>query len=381
MASGVLLSALFNVAVIALIVFWAMGVPGGLKVAPPELLWFAGWIFLHTMVYYGVFNPGAFTWSPQVVDLGVKLSMREPTLFHLFKLFLYLLYGVALGGLLVRPDQWTTVLTGLLLGNLGVMLVNNPLAAFLAGERYLGGYSNPNAYAEVAFVLIATGLFVAMLGRGSSRLVAVVSVAVGVFGLVLSQSRGALLVVLLAMVFWYQARGRVRVGPLILGALGLAVVGVLVVRVVGLRTEGLLHNVRLLIWASYLEALPRYVLTGVGFGREMSVISTGIFYDRIWNPHNTYLGLMVGVGVLGPVLLIRLVWKVGSSLKRLGWDNPALRESRWVIAAFVLAYGVLLFFGDRIQSRATWQLFGTAFAALRLTADRRSDSFGEDTGT
>lgn len=365
-ALGGVFSKLYNFAVAGLILHWFFSCRKPWSCMPKAYGVFVGFILVHNLVTWVFLHPGELSWDSVVVDLGVKLSTREASGILLVKNTLNIFLGFALA-YHIRQGRDLRVMTWALLLSLGLLLVVGDVQSSLAsGDRFLGGFSNPNAFAEIPVLLGWLGLAVLLETPRSGQALALGGVSILMAGvlLLLSASRGAIVAMGFGVAaFFFMSGGRLGGRNLLLV---LALLGVLVLtpqqvylQLVARSQTVSEDNVRLFIWANYISHWREFIWGGVGLGREMSVIDDAIKGGRIWNPHNTYLGTLVGLGVLGLILLLNLVGAFARDLfsvarKQRGSEDqiPAM------MLGMLIVFAVMLFFGDRLNSRTTWIFLG-----------------------
>ena len=120
---------------------------------------------------------------------------------------------------------------------------------------------------------------------------------------------------------------------------------------------------RLELWQAYVERASAYWLTGVGFGRSMTVIEgSGI---RVGATTNNYLWSVVEFGVGGAGLFVAALVSLWGRLARAG--RGALASGAIGRALFV-AWAVAGCFLDTMAMRETWLVLGMVGALGRKSA-------------
>ena len=368
---GAVFSHLFNVALMGLILDWVFRSRRRWHAMPRAYAAMVVFVLAHNFITWVVIHPGELSWQPIVVDLGVKTSIRDSSASLLVKNLLFMLLPFALatqirGAREIRAMTWAlgaSLLALVTLGDAGGVLAG--------GERFSGGMSNPNAFAEVTVILAWLAL-ASLMDRSRTPAVSVAAAIALVFAFVLllmSGSRGAIVAVaaglgVFALSSLRVVRPRYVVMAVVIGA------GVLLATPRGVfdqlfqRSQTVSgDNVRLFIWADYLRHWREFAWTGVGLGREMSVIDAAIRGGRIWNPHNTYLGALVAFGIVGLAVVANVLVDLARRLL------AECRRSRsegapGIMVGLVVSLAVLFFFGDRLESRVTWMMLGIVGAHL-----------------
>jgi putative inorganic carbon (HCO3(-)) transporter len=207
---------------------------------------------------------------------------------------------------------------------------------------YEGIFNDPNDLGQL-FVLALT--FVLYLLRNSShassRLLLVGSLAWLFYGMVLTNSRGALLatLVVLGLEGW-RRYGKIAVS--IAAVLGLPTLFALT-RLSQLNAEEQSANDRIQAWYEGIQLLRAHPLTGVGYGRFTD-------YNAL-TAHNFIILPMAELGFIGFALWVGLIWY---SVRMLWWvaygpharheaDVEALADPAWR-AEVLAARGLLLSF-------------------------------------
>jgi O-antigen ligase len=255
------------------------------------------------------------------VVTGAVADDRLAALFEFRTVFLFPVLTYALLRL-SRPDELAKqrILDGLVLGGLGVALVG--LAQFALGRDLVvaeGGllrvrsvYHSPNnvgLYLGRVWPLLTA---VALWGRPQRRRVYALALIPVTLALVLSFSRGALLVALPAaiLVMGWKAGGRFRWAALALLLMGaLAMVPLLrVPRFAALLDLGRGTTFfRLQLWRSSLRMIKEHPLFGVGPGNFLEAYRTRYVLPAAWeefnleHAHNILLDHWTRLGLLGVV--------------------------------------------------------------------------------
>jgi O-antigen ligase len=250
---------------------------------------------------------------------GATAEDRLAAAFELRTLFLFPMLTYALLRV-SRPDERVRrrVIDGLVLGGLGVALVGLVQAALgrhlVVAEgglmRVRSVYHSPNSvglYLGRVWPLLAA---VALWGRGRRRRLYALALIPVTLALVLSFSRGALLVALPAaiLVMGWKAGGRFRWAALALLLIGtLAMIPLLrVPRFAALLDLGRGTTFfRLKLWRSTLRMIQEHPLFGVGPGNFLAAYRTRYVLPAAWeefnlgHAHNILLDHWTRLGLLG----------------------------------------------------------------------------------
>jgi O-antigen ligase len=192
------------------------------------------------------------------------------------------------------------------------------------------------------------------------RLISFCALAITVLALLLTMSRSALLALLvIVIVFLVRLRVYRRLIPVVL--LGSILLAAMPSSFYGrIQEAGQTGGAgRLDIWKVGFEMFKHYPLVGTGLGNFMIVYQqyagfSPKFHGFMRSPHNTYLNVLVDLGILGFVLfLIAIVMQVrdGSDSKMRSQDSKV-----WVVAGEAAFYGLLLygFFVDVMWDKSFW---------------------------
>ena len=243
----------------------------------------------------------------------------------------------------------------------GKLAILTPLATALANEQL--GLSqlalNPNVVGGALAALLPLQVFAL---RHTRRWVSAISIGLTIVALVLSQTRGAWLALIVAVGAWgvwkmistrvsnlRQARW-FWVGILIVG--GIAALSTLILTPLGEQLLGLGGD-RRYIWRNSLDLVTDYPLTGLGLAGFEMTYSTYVLLTHVGHTvhaHNLWLDIWLNQGLLGVVALagmvLNAVWPKPSSQ----WRTPAL-----------IALGVIL-----LHSLVDDPIYGYGGAAIPL---------------
>lgn len=381
-ALGTVMSRTFVAAQFLLVAYWALRVRGPFKSAPRAYSYFVAFVAAHTLVTYAILGPSELFTSDFSAALGQEMAQVVSRAVVVAKFFTFALTGFAVASLAGGGKALTRVGLGVGASLAVLLLLGQSQPMVDISGRFTGGYANANAFAEVCLAVIFLNIYT-LFAAGSGRLLRLVAlslVACAAAGLLLSASRTALLAAVAGTAAVFVATsGRQRALLLAAGACALLLAVLVspqnIFELVYRRSTESLVNLRPLIWGAYLRQWPEYVTTGVGLGREMTVLGGPIYMDRIWPPHNTLLQVAVAYGFLGPVLLLGLL----AECMRRAWTaarSTAGLNAGAIVLGIVVSWFVLMFSGDRLGARIFWILFGLVFAVLQEQAMTRRGAEG-----
>jgi O-antigen ligase len=257
--------------------------------------------------------------------------------------------------------------------------------------RSAGAFTNANYFGSVAVTVFFLNLAVWVKAGNSpkSRILSGCLILVSLTGCLVSGSRGALfgLVAGLLVMLRYTAgpcrriRNAAALVVLIMLAILLVPAGYAETLQARVSIERLVEDNaagRLSVWAAYIVRMSRYVLTGLGYGRSLT-LTVGVL-PQPRSTHNHYLAVLVDLGVMGLLLFVLGLWQVWRALR-----YPSRQIGDWRIDAvyrgFFVAWLFLLSTGTRGTSRAWWLSLGVIVAygrAKRMLVGRRQLGDGVD---
>lgn len=313
-------------------------------------------------VWWGLF----MVWAALSIGWAMDATKAVGGLRTLLSLFLLYLIGVS-----IRPSRkefhWVCLLSvagGLAAAATGYFFgLESPRAAratLVMGERA----SNPNTLGAVLILPLALAAG-GLVGLRSpvSKLLAVGAIGLIGIGVFVTQSRGALLAIAVTMVVFVY-RSRVKWQGLVAMAVLLAMVLVLPATffqraervITGEDTTG---ASRTMIWSAGLAALEHVGIFGAGLYNYTEIYRFSDAYSPgVWEKgaHNTYLGTLVDLGILGLVLLLAGVashlFAAGGTRRRvLDVLDGALLSAIGAACVGILASS---FFADRLGSKSFW---------------------------
>lgn len=376
------LSKIFVGFMLLLVLYWLLFISFINYEAPAFPRYFNYYILLvalHTFIGYMFIFPEGLSFGYTGVHYlqGGFIRVQEANGIYVARFFLFALLGYALASLLKNEKQ----LTGLCLiygaGLAAVMTLNGYvyMCEGNLGGRLAGGFLNPNAFGTSAAMTIFLNMTVlAMQGvKIRNKILGIIFIGIGVIGVLLSGSRGAMLgvVIGLLVVLKYapsiKEKGKLVSMILVAGIMGLYFLPQYARQNMEVRVnvqnmyEGRGAN-RLDIWTDYLSKFSDYALTGVGLGRSREAIKD--VWTVEWGvPHNDYLEVFVEFGIIGLLLFIiglQMMWKRISSWHKIQSESKALLSA--AILGLFSAWLVISFFQSNFLFRDTWIVLGVIAA-------------------
>ncbi len=380
---GAFVSRIFNVCQVLLVLYWATSIPRPFASLPRSFALFVLFVSLHTVVTYGLLHPGDLFRSDYEAALGVEVIEAVPRAVVVIKIGLFFMLGFAIAAIADGAEDLKRLGFAMGASLALLMLIGGGAVHADLGDRFAGGYANPNAFAEVCAAVLFLNFHAVFARSGSpfERVVGLGLAAIAIAGLLLSASRSSAAGVLVGVAAMVVASGARR--GLLLASVGALLVGIVAVATSGSVFEALYRrttesvvDLRSLIWSAYIRQWRDYILLGVGLGREMTVLDSTIFVGRIWPPHNTLLQTAVAYGILGPTLLVAFLasgihraWQAARQQRKMSGPTVAL--------GVLCCWAVLMLMGDRLGARIFWMMLGAVFAVL----NRGRDAAGGNTET
>ena len=249
-------------------------------------------------------------------------------------------------------------------------------------ESFTSGLFRPNDVAFMLVLALPMAWYLAVRrGRGPMMWLNRLYVPVGMVGVFLTASRGALIPAIFALSIVPLTMGKMKLRSRAMTA-GLAIVVIPVTLAVVPQTswdrlattksdlESGTMTHRRDIWRAGFEVFNQHPMAGVGPGNYE--IAAGAYLDRPRPAHNAFLAVLVEQGTVG-LLLFCALFVVGlKSLKCM----PSLERRFWIILLLTLAIGLLPRNWD--YKKPTWFVLAIfASAAASASAAARAVSASE----
>jgi O-antigen ligase len=350
----------------------------------PKKLWlFLGFVSVHTIIVYTIFCPNEFGFGYNgYINLpGGYIQQGEMVGILIARWCLFALTGWAVAILLQGVTSLYWLIGGYFGGLSSAMLLGGyQTNQFILGAhevRLSAGFLDGNAFgltAGTCVLLLTIGL--RNVNHLTLKILTAFALVFAIVCTILSGSRGALAGAAVGLFFVY-GKGRGRLGAIAasVAAIMVAVAAVQILRpeiattaIERLNIHYLSEDVgagRLYIWRDYLMELPRYFLSGMGFGRSREGLDALSVY-RLTLPHNIYLGAIVEFGIFGGATLILMLSAVYARCK----EACALVSSG--LKGLLLAWLVVSAFLDTLSLRDTWLILGICCAAPSFKAEEAS---------
>jgi O-antigen ligase len=242
------------------------------------------------------------------------------------------------------------------------------------GNRYIMSGMNPNAAGSLLAPSIPMTLYLLARRNGSpaTTLFCWLQLVLCVTTIFLSASRGGLLAAAPALVMFPLIVVRLRWWQRVLGVMAIAgtvVCGAFLVpsetwqRISGLREEvaaGTMTH-RTEIWKASLEVFRDHAFVGVGADGHGAAVTK--FLNRPLAAHNTFLSVLVELGVVGELLLLGLL----GAACYCALQMPVLERALWILTLVVWCIGASSATMDYLK--VTWFLLGLLAAHAYVRRD------------
>jgi O-antigen ligase len=310
---------------------------------------------------------------------GVRSYYVSTAVFaNIAQLLFFIFFFIIMTSVLQNRTEWIVFVCSFICG-LALACLWTLKTQGIANVRFTGGYNNANGIGMSA--TIALFLSMAMLGMLGNKLLKIFAIGLSIFFLIillLSQSRGALVALLMGGLIiiknnkmqWYKI---FIVGIFIL---------ILLILIRPLVPDRFLFidswfedrgTKRLDIWSIYLSHFWEFFFTGVGYTRSTDVITTGLL-GNAYATHNVFLELLVEFGIGGLLLFSFVLRNIWSSLQRL---SSQFTYTAAIKAAF-LSWILGACFTSSFVQRETWLIFSlmATFPAIIGTSNKHVGANG-----
>lgn len=338
-------------------------------VIPGYLSLFLMFVFIHTLITYGLIFRSEFTFAdprfytlsnPDPHVLGVNYEQPESVGISVLRQFLFILSCYAFCAALQTKKLLLDFVLAYSVGLSIVIFISLSSFDISVGDRVSGGVADPNAFGfSGAMLAFLATIFI----RDSEvsflqKLFLSFSLILGIAVVFLSASRGAILCVgvgflaslctskisfekivlliftcVIAIVLLAIVSSQVKIGGTLIDQDRYSLNGALADHGAG-RTD---------IWHDYLQpvAVKKFLITGVGFGRTVEAIRETYTYE-LKVTHNNYLGILVNYGIVGFILFCAAVVQIWNIIQ-----VPTIHGLfvMWLISGFFL---------DTFAIRETW---------------------------
>lgn len=262
------------------------------------------------------------------------------------------------------------------------------ISGAVVGFRAAGQFGDPNFFAQSLLVALPAALAMAAHAHGmAGRLFAAVAAAFITVAVVLTFSRGGLLVLGLVLVLalwrWHRSLQALAMAAATVVALFAFLPGSYVDRVVsvGSGTTSSVSDASVVERAHGLQTAVRmsvaHPVLGVGLGnyaahvREFAPSAARTELRRPLPPHNLFLASSAETGLVGLLVLLATVAAALRGPVRLmrladAWADPELAAHAWAVGTSTLAFFCAAFFLPPAYGRQLWLVVGLALSTYCL---------------
>ncbi len=289
-------------------------------------------------------------WSDNAEDLSDYIKRIVYTMIFVYGVHVVVRYEAA--------HFWRAILCAIALCIpwLAINLIYYPEEAF-ASDRLIGVHAGVNylltgAMLGSLFVLGVCSLIQRLAQQGFSiaNLVVMLGIVVVFYGLLLTESRSALLALVATAAYWAVSSKEIRQFKL-LALLALPVIGVMLAPYAELFiSRG--FSQRFEIWAIALEWIGQRPWLGHGMDALFVInVSSG---EELYDPHNIHLKVLYDGGVIGGALWLAVLCAIGWR----AWQHRDTPMAQCVMALLIYSVSVKFFESRGILTRPTefWHL-------------------------
>ena len=336
---------------------FAMGIFDILMTARVRGLHPLHWLFLILVAWMGI----TYSWS-----LEPDLTVVRITSFAQLLMLVWLLWQFA-----QKQEQQVSLLGAYVLGCY-VSSVST-IYAYIAGTGLNRGFAD-GRYTAVGFdenelgVTLALGVVMAwylLIQRPKAKVLWLLYIPLGIFAIMLTGSRGAVIStgvgsLMLPLTFrYYNKRQRWLMATSFVVLLGVAAAFLpqssweRLASINGEVSQGTLSK-RTYIWDAGVEVYRQHPVIGVGAGAFAASVTRRLDVPLV--AHNSYLSILVELGMVGAILFFTL-W---SSLFLLAFSMTGLKRRLWTVLMLTWSTAVLSLTWE--HRKPTWFLFGLLIA-------------------
>ena len=370
---GIDLAKIFPILLCFLLLYTFFASKVKVKNIPKYYLYYIGFIAIHTILSYCLFFPD------ELFDLKIS---GEITMVSLIRFLLFIIYSIIL---IIQFDDFEKIKkfivgynVGFLLSLLvGIYMFLNSASIIEGAYRLAGGFSNSNAFGTSALQLIFMNLILYIKQNKKSKLFFFIILFVGLVSVLLSQSRGNILGLLMGFVYLFftlKSLSGKRIYVMILAVcfsiitvfiLPFGVMESLVSRFnIQERVEGN-HESRLQIWGDYMSNLPKYFFQGYGRDRVTKVTKDHYTSKTNYATHNRYLNTLVEFGIIGLFLFGFMLRSIYCRLKVLTYYKKSYSIAKFS-CAFLMTWCFIVFVSDYHNSRDFWLFIGLVISIINI---------------
>ena len=330
-------------------------------------------VAMHTLITYTVYVPEEF----ELFSTTYSRTSDAPHGIMVLRFLFFVLYGYALSAHIKNPVQISQIAKSFGLGLIFAIYFGD--AGVMSGVswvRQIGGFSDPNHFGLTAVAaILLSGYSLNIDSTLYSKVINLMILASGIFGTVTSGSRGAILALVVAILFLICRVSNIRmVSKIIFLSVLFAIITnfmlpdsykeMLAARVSYERVSEDKGSERLDIWEEYLSNLWDYSLLGTGLHRSPEVIKGSSSFQGVFT-HNDYLASFAEFGVFGFLLFVLGLIKMGMGFFNKEKDTQ-IKVADALILSLYVSWIMCCFFVNTFNLRTTWLILGIVSAYKQI---------------
>lgn len=362
-------SKVFVILIVLLVFYWILFVRYKFRAFPKYFNYFIFFIILHTLITWILFYPGElfFKYTGRLSLQEDFYRIYEANGIKILRFFLFASYGLALASLVKNKKQFISLVLAYSIGSIVMMRLGGyTFESEIA--RYSGGVLDSNSFGLSMLILIFLNIIVLNMEKKKIwiKALSIISIIYGIYGLIISYSRGALVGLLFGLfIFFLYSAGITRKIKFILLVMIIFLLlffiypNLLAITEYRMSYTNIMEkhaSYRFDIWVNYLKKFNNYFILGTGMERYTE-ISKYFTIKAYATPHNIYLRVLVEYGIVGFLLFIIALRKI---LKQIVWFTKKYNKNNvnGLILGVLVAWLINgLFFGN-LYERSTWILLG-----------------------
>jgi O-antigen ligase len=326
-----------------------------LNIFPKTYIAYIAFIILHTILFCFVLFPN---------ELFTINTQEELTLIGIIRFVFMIIYSVLLVINISNKHQLFKILVGYVWGYIISFAVGIYFLFDFIGTdnfRLSAGFQNPNSFGLSSVIFLFIVLFL-IINKKIVGIRNVLFIFIGLLGLVLSESRSAILgpILGIAYITFKNINKKGVIVKTIVGALLVIILFFVFVPKEFKESLGERFSLseriesgresRIFIWNDYLSNIHKYILQGYGRGRVTKITEDNYSSSTNYATHNKYLNVFAEFGIIGLSLFILMLFYISRGLL-----NSRLNLNEiYLTRIFFSSWIILMLFGDFTNSRELW---------------------------
>ena len=284
--------------------------------------------------------------------------------------------------------SWTLLFSMLSL-SIAVFLIKGDTPSRISGRISIGTMYDPNDLALVLVTFLPIAMMFSFYSKGVQRIFGIIGSTLGVFGIILSQSRGGFLglITIMILIFFNKSRFKIKYLTILL------LLGIIFISFtprsywdrISTIKEGSKASERSLIWKRSLSMIYKNPL-GYGAGNFPSAYGRYIANDpnAYWDDpdkwqvyawrtaHNSFILIAVELGLLGLAMYIILYYKIYNNfqkIKKIFLSDTALYQYAEFFRISFVGYTVCAFFLSQSYSSIFFLIVAISSVMINVIAN------------